>query len=329
MMDLYLLSKYRTQLMGIAALFIIICHAPVYGVELPHYVRMLFVWGNIGVDMFLFLSGLGCFYSLSHYKQKKCNWILKRYKRIAIPYIIIQVVFLAYFVCCSDFRLSSWLLEFSTISFWTNHIGCWYIAFLIPVYAIAPFMFVCLKTQDRYRHIVFFVLLVLTIVIVNTGNVDVKDNTSILYNIKWAFKRFPGFLLGMYLAPYILSKKKIHIVKLLGMTAIGFLLFNTVFSSVYGWWLYVPLICLVCSYFVKLLLDETVINSFLKWMGGASLESYVTNIQTKAIMPSIMSSFSDKPLLYGHYFDYTLVIILGLFLTYYCHNLSKLIAQKI
>ena len=63
--------------------------------------------------------------------------------------------------------------------------------------------------------------------------------------------------------------------------------------------------------------------------GGASLESYVTNIQTKAIMPSIMSSFSDTPLLSGHYFEYTLVIILGLLLTYYSHNLSKIITQKI
>lgn len=268
MVDLYLLSKYRTQLMGMAALFILICHAPAYGVVLPHYIRMLFVWGNVGVDIFLFLSGLGCFFSLSQYKHNVLYWIIKRYKRIAIPYIIIQLLFLLYYVCCYDFRMESWLLELSTISFWTNHTGCWYIAFLIPVYAIAPFMFACLKTQDKNRHLLFLILLVLTLVLVNTGNDDLKDNTSILYNVKWAFKRLPGFILGVYLAPYILSRKKISIVIFIGITGLGFLLFNTVLSSVYSWWFYVPLICLLCSYVINSLLRTSVINAVLTWMGG-------------------------------------------------------------
>ena len=268
MIDFYLLSKYRTQLMGIAAIFIIICHAPAYGVELPHYVRMIFVWGNIGVDIFLFLSGLGCFYSLSQYNQNVLNWIKKRYKRIAVPYIIIQLIFLVCFVCDPEFLMTSWLLEFSTISFWTNHTGCWYIAFLIPIYVIAPFIFALLKTQDKIRHIVFLLLLVLTIVLVNTGNAEMKDNTNILYNVKWAFKRFPGFILGMYLAPYILSRKEIHFGILLGITAIGFLLFNTVLCQVYAWWFYVPLICLSCCVIIESLLETTFMNPFLKWMGG-------------------------------------------------------------
>ena len=138
MIDLFLFSKYRTQLMGIAALFIIFCHANSYGVALPNSIEKIFGFGNIGVDIFLFLSGLGCYYSLKNTKINSFRWILKRYRRIAVPYLIVQLVFLFYFMCQPRFSLVAWLYEISTLAYWTKHIGCWYVAFLIPVYAITP-----------------------------------------------------------------------------------------------------------------------------------------------------------------------------------------------
>ena len=55
------LSTYRVQLMGIATLMIIICHANGYHVLLPRFLASLFVWGNFGVDIFFFCQvGNGC-----------------------------------------------------------------------------------------------------------------------------------------------------------------------------------------------------------------------------------------------------------------------------
>ena len=51
--NLRLLSEYRTPLMGIAALMIILCHANGYGVAVPHAVRSLLTLGNMGVDIIL------------------------------------------------------------------------------------------------------------------------------------------------------------------------------------------------------------------------------------------------------------------------------------
>ena len=93
--DTQLLSKYRSQLMGLATLMIIACHAPASGVALPGILTRILELGNFGVDMFLFLSGLGCYYSLS-----KCNtgygeyWV-RRIKRVFIPYLIISIPFCA------------------------------------------------------------------------------------------------------------------------------------------------------------------------------------------------------------------------------------------
>lgn len=58
------LSTYRTELMGISAILILVCHASGRGVILPFHLSTLLSFGNIGVDMFLLLSGIGLFYSL-------------------------------------------------------------------------------------------------------------------------------------------------------------------------------------------------------------------------------------------------------------------------
>ena len=64
-MDLSLLSKYRTQMMGLAALMIIFCHAPASGVVMPPFLHKVLGLGNFGVSIFLLLSGLGSWYSLN------------------------------------------------------------------------------------------------------------------------------------------------------------------------------------------------------------------------------------------------------------------------
>ena len=96
------LSAYRTQLMGIATLMIIICHANAYHVLLPRFLASLFVWGNFGVDIFLFLSGIGLYYSLSkrntHKKDDYISFYKKRGVRIYIPYIIIYVPYCLIFM---------------------------------------------------------------------------------------------------------------------------------------------------------------------------------------------------------------------------------------
>ena len=63
--DLNILSKYRTHLMGLATIMILACHAVVYKVELPHIVLSVFNLGNLGVEIFLMMSGIGCYFSLS------------------------------------------------------------------------------------------------------------------------------------------------------------------------------------------------------------------------------------------------------------------------
>lgn len=64
-MNLFLLSKYRTQLMGIATVMIIVCHSVGFGCQISNSIlKSIIQHCSLGVDIFLFLSGLGCWYSL-------------------------------------------------------------------------------------------------------------------------------------------------------------------------------------------------------------------------------------------------------------------------
>lgn len=62
--NLSLFSKYRTEIMGIAAIMIIIGHAEGNGVLMPWMMTKIIIQGGLGVDIFLFLSVL--FVDLAH-----------------------------------------------------------------------------------------------------------------------------------------------------------------------------------------------------------------------------------------------------------------------
>lgn len=140
--NLSLLSKHRTHLMGIAAIMIIVCHANVYGVTMPVALRKMFNYGNMGVDIFLFLSGIGCYYSLSK-KTTLAAWYRKRFVRIFIPYAVMQIPFWTYWIVVGEFDFADKLFEFSTVKFWTHHVGAWYVALLLPLYIITPPFVIC------------------------------------------------------------------------------------------------------------------------------------------------------------------------------------------
>lgn len=66
---LNVISTFRKELMGIATILILICHAPGNGIYMPKYLEYLIVQGQIGVDIFLFLSGMGLWFSLTNHEQ--------------------------------------------------------------------------------------------------------------------------------------------------------------------------------------------------------------------------------------------------------------------
>ena len=59
------LTEYRNELFGIATLMIVLCHS-VSIVPFPESLGHLISYGTMGVNIFLFLSGIGLYYSLKN-----------------------------------------------------------------------------------------------------------------------------------------------------------------------------------------------------------------------------------------------------------------------
>ena len=91
-MKYVLISKYRNSIMGVAAIIIVIMHyfVELYPHLLPSAVETIIKRGNIGTDVFLFVSGMGLFFSMSKNNRPK-DFYLKRIKRVILPTLFISL----------------------------------------------------------------------------------------------------------------------------------------------------------------------------------------------------------------------------------------------
>ena len=83
------ISRYRGELMGAAMLFVILFHVGLPRDDTFFGLRRM---GNIGVDIFLFLSGMGLWFSWSKHPDTK-DFYLRRWLRIYPTWLIICLLY--------------------------------------------------------------------------------------------------------------------------------------------------------------------------------------------------------------------------------------------
>ena len=185
------LSKYRPHLMGVAAVGIILCHAAGNGVRLPYVIGYIFGFGNLGVDLFLLLSGFGLYNSLKNSLQTSGTggWWSKRFLRLLVPYLILSVPYWVYICKLEGRGIEYFLYYVSTIVFWFEHRGAWFVALIIPLYLLAPLIYrICIGKNG----IVKLFLLIIAICIIS----EISSDSYTWGNIVFALERTPFFFLG-------------------------------------------------------------------------------------------------------------------------------------
>ena len=89
-------SKYRSQIMGFAAMWVFIYHVrdeALLFFHVPGLQRVEIFFNNIGfcgVDMFLFLSGGGLYYALN--KHNLTVFYKRRYRRLIPPFVLVCII---------------------------------------------------------------------------------------------------------------------------------------------------------------------------------------------------------------------------------------------
>lgn len=198
------LSKYRSSLMGISIIMILLCHARMDGAQLPNIILSILSLGNWGVDIFLLLSGIGMYYSIS-----KCYadinwgvWIYKRLKRILVPYLILETPFWLWYAINNDIGIKGFLYYITFASYWIEHIGLWFLALLIPLYILTPVLYKLFDNRFRYLYLFF------TIVIVLVGSVIPFESSSETMNtVQGCLSRVPCYLIGLCIGCDVKNKK--------------------------------------------------------------------------------------------------------------------------
>lgn len=149
------LSRHRTELMGVAMLFVILFHVALDRGDAFYGLRRL---GNVGVDIFLFLSGVGLWFSwfknpnLRHFYHRR---LLRIYP--------------TWLVCATAFYLPDYLGKrmYSTSlvdligdvtinwDFWLHdELTFWYVPAIMLLYLIAPWYMRLIQRHPIYQWMV-------------------------------------------------------------------------------------------------------------------------------------------------------------------------------
>lgn len=144
-------SDYRTYLMGISILWIILFHTAWY-LWFPKVIEMFQMSGNYGVDIFIFVSVYGLYHSMQN-KLTLRQWYFRRLKRI-IPSFLIVATMLAFIECWS---VTDYIKEIAFIGFLLPNIKYevvfWYIPAILIFYAIFPYVYKYRKKRVIYIFI--------------------------------------------------------------------------------------------------------------------------------------------------------------------------------
>lgn len=309
MVDLSDLNRYRLQLMGVATLMILACHAPASHVLMPGFMARILGFGNYGVDIFLLVSGLGCYYSLA--KLNNCNlllWYKKRFYRIFTPYLLIYFPYCIILLFLKRYNVCDCLLSLSALEYWFFHRGAWFVSLILFLYLLSPVLFRIISCKNTW---VVSILFIVTLTFLSNITIENSASSSLINNIRIAFSRAPSFIVGMAIAPGCKSGKSFPSPLLLVLASLGVatrLLFNINQGLE---WTVVPLIVSMAIVLIKAMYNIRWINKSLSVLGGISLESYLTNITLNSLFIVIIPTYFNSPFFYGRWFEYCLVLIVG------------------
>ncbi len=222
------ISKYRAELMALAMFAILLTHITT---PFPSLVIERFrVLCQGGVDMFLFLSGFGLYYS-GMKNASPLNFYAKRAKRIFPAFWLIL-----FFTLLNSHKLhwANFLWGGSTLPFWfpslTKYIFAWFVSLIVALYAAFPFYFRLFRKWPKLATVLGVGLgLVLTGLYVYHFQV-VRPGFGNRFILPAA--RLPIFFIGVYaghwLSPAhlagVVNKRRIK-AALLGLTLISLVSF--------------------------------------------------------------------------------------------------------
>lgn len=205
--NLHDLSRFRGELMGIAMLVVMMFHVG--------FSRHDTFWfcvnrcGNVGVDMFLFLSGIGLWYAYQKAPSSGWGWLSsfyrRRFQRIYPAWLLLSSLY--YIPLYIQGKFTLWQTIGNVLIGWRLWSGFvdefWFIPMILAFYLVAPFYMKLIQRSTVWRWLpavamVFCVLLQYW-----------KPLNASMGHLEILFSRVPIFLLGMNAGLWVKEERQL------------------------------------------------------------------------------------------------------------------------
>ena len=280
-----LISEYRKEIMGFAALWILFFHKWLLLFEnVPVIGQIEFLsknFGYIGTDIFFFLSGMGLCRAIE--KHSVLSFYARRFSRILIPYIIAEgLIVLLFKRTFLDFIKLSTGYSFIAESIFTTQ---WFVPAIAIFYLLFPLyyrLFVKAQNKALFTLILLEIWLFLTIkfsdyvrgdLLMLTNRIPILllgvlfgwigTNKDIIINRSLVILMTATLLLGLYFC-YLTNQKDFYM--LVPFSNVAFPALMVSFS-----------LCFLIPYCLDLIKKKKVLGKVLSFFGMMSLEVYLVS----------------------------------------------------
>lgn len=289
-----LLSKYRTAIMGFAALWILFFHVwqpliPVSSnmvinvfVLAEHFIKY---FGYSGVDIFLLLSGAGLTYAIK--KESIPVFYTRRLRKILPSYLLLAVIK----SIVEKWTILDFFRNVSGYNFYTVHIFSflWFIPAIFTFYIFFPLYYRLFSKAGNKLFFTFCVILgcmLITFLVHNTMRYDLFAFTN----------RIPIFVVGIYVGYVSQNHKEI----------------------VFKRWIYLLLlIILSLGLYLAFLYNYTSFHIFVN-QGNTFLPPFLIAISLPFLLAKLLDILESRGLSLGKIFRVTLSFFGAMSLELYC-----------
>lgn len=302
-MNLAKLKDVRQVLFGLATIFVVFFHT--YDLKFNiNFLNVIRDSGNIGVEIFLFLSGMGLFQSMKNCRSLK-EFYKRRFLRIT-PAIIITVLIKQLFL--SNETVTQKIVNLTILLFLK---AGWYFGFIVILYILFPIIY---KFTIRYREKFILLLTVLDVLgclILSRISIEFYTYVSLMLT------RIPIFLVGTLFGLYVYEELEIprkwiiidYIVLVASCIAVacfyGFYGYRYLKPIVY-YFLSISLILAVANKNIFSILSH--LGKGLVWIGNYSMEIYLVYETIWSLCNQYIKAFiSNQWIYFGIVFGITII----------------------
>ena len=323
------LSRYRGELMGLAMIFVILFH-----VWLPKSYAMygLVRCGNVGVDIFLMLSGIGLWFSWSRNASVK-NFFKRRYMRVYPAWLVAACLFYIPNYLNSPgggYSPDALNLVLNILvgwSFWrVDDLTFWYVPAIMMMYTFAPLYMQLIRRSPacRWMPVAAMVLAVMVQYYPPIHNA--------VGHLEIFFSRIPIFLIGINTGLWVQQKKELDGTSIWLIAAVFIMSMAMCVEFEESWrghfplflerMVYIPVTVCGCLLLVRALRrTPDTVRRALRFVGTVSLEMYLIHIQFVLVY--------IRPYKLGYWLTAIIMIAVSLPLAWLLHKAVDLLETKI